>query len=49
MKVVERIVEKCIREMVDINEMQFGFTPGRGTTDTIFNLRQIQEKFIAPE
>ena len=25
--------------------MQFGFTPGKGTTDAIFIVRQLQEKF----
>ena len=33
--------------MVDINEMQFGFVPGRGTTGAIFISRQLQEKYIA--
>ena len=33
--------------MVDINEMQFGFVPGRGTTDAIFMARQMQEKHHA--
>jgi len=36
-----------IREIVNINEMQFGFVPGRGTTDAIFITRQLQEKYIA--
>ena len=33
--------------MVDIDEMQFVFVPGRGTTDAIFIVRQLQEKYIA--
>lgn len=47
MKVFERVMEKYIRETVNINEMQFGFMPGRGTTDAIFITRQVQEKFLA--
>ena len=27
--------------------MQFGFGPGRGTTDAIFIFRQMQETFLA--
>ena len=27
--------------------MQFGFMPGRSTTDAIFVVRQLQEKFYA--
>ena len=46
LKVVERIVEKQIRSQINIDEMQFGFMPGRGTTDAIFILRQMQEKFL---
>ena len=46
LKVIERIIEKIIRENVDIDGMQFGFMPGRGTTDAIFILRQLQEKYL---
>jgi hypothetical protein len=44
MKVVERVLERRLRDQVKINQMQFGFMPGRGTTDAIFILRQIHEK-----
>ena len=44
MKVLERIIETIIRKQVDIDSMQFGFMPGRSTTDAIFILRQMQEK-----
>ena len=47
MKVLERIVDGLIRELVSINDSQFGFAPGRGTTDAIFVVRQLQEKYLA--
>jgi hypothetical protein len=43
MKVFERVVEKRLRGSVEIDDMQFGFRPGRGTTDAIFIVRQLQE------
>ena len=46
MKVIERVLEKIIRERIAIDDMQFGFMPGRGTTDAIFILRQMQEKYL---
>ena len=47
MKLCEGVLEKSIRGMVNINEMQFGFVPGKGTTDAIFIARQMQEKYRA--
>ena len=44
MKGLERIIDVIIRQQVDIDSMQFGFMPGRSTTDVIFILRQMQEK-----
>ena len=39
MKVLERVLEKRIRYQVSIDNMQFGFMPGKGTTDAIFIMR----------
>ena len=47
MKILERIVDSLIRQVVSIDDSQFGFFPGRGTTDTIFVVRQLQEKYLA--
>ena len=47
MKVLERVVEGLIRQRVEIDEMQCGFMSGRGTTDEIFIIRQLQEKHLA--
>ena len=46
MKVLERVVERLIREKVNIDDMQFGFMPGKGTIDAIFIIRQLQEKYL---
>ena len=47
MKVVERTFEDRIRQQIDIDDMQFGFMKGKGTTDAIFLVRQMQQKFRA--
>ena len=47
MKVLERIVDGLIRQLVSINDSQFGFVPGRGTTDAFFVDRQLQVKYLA--
>ena len=46
MKIIERVLDSVIRPQVDIDSMQFGFMPGRGTTDATFILRQLQEKHL---
>ena len=45
MKVIERIFERRLRKVVKLDEMQMGFLPGRGTTDAIFIMRQLLEKY----
>ena len=47
MKVLERIVDGLIRDLVSIDDSQFGFVPVRGTTNAIFVVRQLQEKYLA--
>ena len=46
-KVVESIFEYSIWQQVDVHDMQFGFLKRRETTDAIFIVRQVQEKFRA--
>ena len=38
---------QLIRQLVSIDDSQFGFIPGRGTTDAIFVVRQLQMKYLA--
>ena len=47
MKILERIVDGLIRQLVSIDDSQFGFVQGRGTTDAIFVVWQLQEKYLA--
>ena len=49
MKVLERVIESRVRDKVQIDGMQFGFRSGRGTstTDAIFIVRLMQERFLA--
>ena len=44
---LERVIEARLRKTVKIDDMQFGFSPGKGTTDAIFIVRQVQEKLLA--
>ena len=47
MKVLERVIETRVRKIEKIDSMQFGFMAGRSTTDAIFIVRQLQEKYLA--
>ena len=47
MKVVESIFEHRIPQQFDTDDTQFWFMKGKVTTDAIFIVRQMQEKFRA--
>ena len=40
-------MDGLIRQLLSIDDSQFGLVPGRGTTDVIFVVRQLQEKYLA--
>lgn len=42
---MEAVIRKLLREQVDVGEMQLGFISGRGTTNDILTLRELQEKY----
>ena len=44
MKIVEKVLERRLRRIVKVDEMQFGFIPGKGTIDAVFILRRLQEE-----
>ena len=45
MKIIERVLERRIRTLVNLNKIQFGFMPGKGTVDAIFIVRRMQEEY----
>ena len=47
MNVVLNVLEKRLRRIVYVDEMQFGFMPERGTIDAVFILRIMQEEYNA--
>jgi Reverse transcriptase (RNA-dependent DNA polymerase). len=49
MKLYEIIINKRIRFETQISDKQFGFMPGRSTTDAIFALRQFMEIHLEKE
>ena len=45
MKVCERITEARLRDRVEISKQQYGFMPEKRTTDAMFALRMLMEKY----
>ena len=49
MKIVEKVLERRMRHMVKVDEMQFGFMPRKGTIGAVFILRRLQEEYLDKE
>ena len=49
MKIVEKVIERRLRPMVKVGEMQFGFIPRKGTIDAVLILRRLQEEYLDKE
>ena len=45
MKLWERVVERRLRSELTFSEQQYGFMPGKSTTDALFALRVLMEKY----
>ena len=43
MKILVRMLELALVELVEFDEMQFGFRKGKGTTHSIFEVKQMYE------
>ena len=41
-KIIERVLERKIRELVFVDGMQFNFMPGKGTTDVLLVVKRMQ-------
>ena len=45
MKLWERIIERRLRRDLTFSNQQYGFMPGKSTTDALFALRVLMEKY----
>ena len=44
-KIWEEVIESRLRDRVEMSKQQYGFMPRKGTTDTVFALRMLMEKY----
>ena len=49
MKIVEEVLERRMRRMVKVDEMEFSLMPGKGIIDAVFILRRLQEEYLDKE
>ena len=49
MKIAEKVQERRLLHIMKMDEMQFGFMPGKGTIDAVFILRKLQEEYLDKE
>jgi len=49
MKIVERMLERRIRSLINLDLTQFGFMPGKKSIDVLFIVRGMQEEYRANE
>ena len=49
MKIIERVLKRRRRALVDFNEAQLGFMPGKRTTDALFLMRRLQNEHRAKD
>ena len=45
MELFEKVLEERFRKLIKVDGQQFGFCPGRSTTNAVFIMRKLQEKF----
>ena len=42
-KIVQRVLKRNIRKLVNVDKMQYSITPGRETADALFAVKRMQE------
>ena len=44
-----KLLKRYLREIITIDDMQFGFMPGKNTIDALFISRRIQEEYLTKQ